>query len=358
MVKTLARGRRTTPNGDRQRGRARPGSAAGSARVGNAGGQLGSVLSAALGSGMLDAEAVVRSVTPSVGKALYAELRGSRAGVDAEAVERAAEPVVRAFSEAVWPLVERARTLEPLTRRIREEGTAGEYGTSGTPGTSGRPDTLGEVGEALPMDRNVAEALGRVLPLAQTPARAALVARALNAVADLTGQLSDDEVSRVVGARSDAAVLAGALEESPAIASLKHDDPLAAARLRGIRAKHQLLEAEGGVWTVEEVAKHLRLTRQAVDNRRRAGKLIGLDMGRRGFAYPVWQFTPDGVLGGLEAVLGAMTVRAPWDQAAFFLSGDPRLGGERPLDVLRRGRAVDVEEVKRAARGFGEHSAA
>ena len=55
-------------------------------------------------------------------------------------------------------------------------------------------------------------------------------------------------------------------------------------RLRGLRAKRELIEAEGGVWTVDQVARHLHLTRQAVDKRRRAGRLIGLDVGRRGFA--------------------------------------------------------------------------
>jgi len=205
------------------------------------------------------------------------------------------------------------------------------------------------------VDSNVSAAIGRVLALTQTPTRAALMARALNGLADLTPELSDEAVAHAIGARSDAGVLAHVLEEAPALTVLKRDDPLAAARLRGLRAKEELLEAEGGIWSAEQVARHLRLTRQAVDNRRRSGRLIGLDVGRRGFAYPAWQLDQGGVLAGLEEALSAMTVRAPWSQLAFFLSGDPRLGGERPLDALRRGC---VEDVKRAARGYGEHSAA
>ncbi len=201
----------------------------------------------------------------------------------------------------------------------------------------------------------MAQAVERLLPLAQTPTRAALVARALDALADLAPQVSEEAVDRIVGARSGAKVLAQLLEAAPALEDLTRDDPLAAARLRGLRARQDLLASEGGTWTAERAAAHLGLSRQQVDNRRRAGRLIGLDTGRRGFAYPVWQFGERGILEGLEPVLGAMTVLDPWGQAIFFLSGDPRLGGERPLDALRRGR---VEEVQRAARGYGEHSAA
>lgn len=55
-------------------------------------------------------------------------------------------------------------------------------------------------------------------------------------------------------------------EERPEIAR-------GAARARGIEARNFLLAAEGGPWTTEQVAKHLRITRQGVDRRRRANKL-------------------------------------------------------------------------------------
>ena len=238
------------------------------------------------------------------------------------------------------------KRTRPRERRVAEERATWSVGDASAP--------MVEAG----VDSNVSAAMGRILAVTQTPTRAALLARALNGLADLTPELSDEAVAHAIGARSDAGVLAQVLEEAPAITILNRDDPLAAARLRGLRAKEELLAAEGGTWPAEQVARHLRLTRQAVDNRRKSGRLIGLDVGRRGFAYPVWQLASNGVLPGLEAVLAAMTVRAPWDQMVFFLSGDPRLGGERPLDVLRRGRAKELENVKRAARGYGEHSAA
>jgi hypothetical protein len=235
--------------------------------------------------------------------------------------------------------------------RLKEGGAA--YGVAALqPGGS----EVGAVAQGLDgLDRNVRDAIDRVLPVARTPLRGALLARALNALAQITPQLSEEALAHAIGARSDAGVLAHMLEAAPVVSVLKHDDPLAAARLRGLRVKQELIEAEGGAWSAGEVAAHLGLTRQAVDNRRRAGRLIGLEVGRRGFRYPVWQFDATGVLAGLELVLEVMTVRAPWSQASFFLSGDPRLGGERPLDALRHGRVADVQ---RAARGYGEHGAA
>lgn len=240
----------------------------------------------------------------------------------------------------------------PAPERSRRPARGAAVGAAG-----GSARAVRESVSAWPsgLDSNVVEAVERLLPLAQSPARAALVARALDALAELAPQLSDAAVAHAIGARSGAKVLAQILEQTPALADLTRDDPLAAARLRGLRAKQDLLQAEGGTWRAEQVAAHLALSRQQVDNRRRAGRLIGLETGRRGFAYPVWQFDHQGVLAGLEAVLQAMPVRDPWGQASFFLSGDPRLGGERPLDALRRGR---LEDVRRAASGYGEHSAA
>ncbi|MGH2458259.1 MAG: hypothetical protein ACRDIY_05265 [Chloroflexota bacterium] len=206
-----------------------------------------------------------------------------------------------------------------------------------------------------PIDRNVREAVGHVLDESAVPLRAAFLARGLRALARLAPELADHELGEAVGASSDFALLARALERPEAIAALRQEDPLAEARLRGISMRERLLQAEGGTFTAEQVAQHLRMTRQAVDKRRRAGRLIAFSAGRRGYLYPVWQFGADGTLPGLERILSQLAVHDPWMQAAFFLSGDPRLSDRSPLEALRAG---EVEAVCRAARGYGEHSAA
>ena len=135
------------------------------------------------------------------------------------------------------------------------------------------------------------------------------------------------------------------------LADLRRRDPLAAARMRGLRAKKRLLEEEGGVVSGRELAQAIGITRQAVDKRRLAGKLIGIDLGRRGYAYPVWQIGLD----GMDAVLAELDEVDAWTQALFMLSANNWLNGETPLAMLRRG---EFDEVLNAARLYGEQTAA
>ncbi len=204
-----------------------------------------------------------------------------------------------------------------------------------------------------PLNQSLIEAVGRVFEESTEPLKAAFLARSLNAVARLTSQLDDADLGRAAGATSDYAVLVDALEKPEAIAIARDDDPLAGARLRGLRMRDHILQARGGTLTVEQVAQHLGLTRQGVDKRRRTGRLLALSTGRRGYAYPSWQFQADGVIPGFERVLKELSVSDPWMQAAFFLSSDSSLGGRTPLDALEMG---DLENVSRAARAYGEQS--
>jgi hypothetical protein len=146
-------------------------------------------------------------------------------------------------------------------------------------------------------------------------------------------------------------MLLGILERPEVLKHLAGIDPLMPARIRGIRLKQELLNTEGGVISSEQVAKLLNLTRQGVDKRRASGKLIEISMGRRGYAYPLWQFQDGQVLSGLEVVLKAMKEHTPWIQVIFMLTGDLRLKGETPLARLRQG---DIDSVVQAARCYGE----
>jgi len=150
---------------------------------------------------------------------------------------------------------------------------------------------------------------------------------------------------------SDLEELVEVLERPEVLSDLRRRDPLAAARLRGLRAKKHLLEAEGGAVSGRELAQALGITRQAVDKRRLAGKLIGIDLGKRGYAYPIWQIG----LSGMDAVLAELDEYDPWTQALFMLSANSWLNGETPLAALRRG---ELDEVLNAARLYGEQTAA
>lgn len=139
------------------------------------------------------------------------------------------------------------------------------------------------------------------------------------------------------------------------IEKIRDADPLASARERGTQSKRRLLEAEGGTLSALEVADLLGLRRQSVDKRRQKGLLIGLNVERRGYRYPKWQFTNDGlVLEGLPSILTTLKSQGPWVQTAYMLNRNTRLDGERPLDLLRAGQ---FERVLEAASNYGEHSA-
>lgn len=213
---------------------------------------------------------------------------------------------------------------------------------------------LKEAAAALP--DGAIEAATRAMLAGADAQHAALLTRAMNAVAYSVRCIDGTALADVVAAPTDHAVLLGLLEQPEAVEQLFKPDLLGRARLRGLEARARLLEAEGGTISAEKAGELLGgISRQAVDKRRRAGKLLALPAGERSWRYPAWQFdgrAKGGVVPGLEEVLGSFCVEDPWMQAAFMLGGNERLRGERPLDALREGF---VEDVARAARSVGEH---
>lgn len=187
------------------------------------------------------------------------------------------------------------------------------------------------------------------------PARRIAATRALRAVSKAIANSPTRALAEAASAATDVEVLVRALQQPDAIETLKADDPLGPARLRGLRERERLLNVEGGTRSADEVASHLNLTRQAVNKRRQQGALIGLDAGRHGYLYPAWQLVRDGTIAGLGEVLDALRQHDPWMQHIFMVTRNTRLGDLSPLEGLRQGR---LDDVLKAARAFGEHGAA
>lgn len=185
------------------------------------------------------------------------------------------------------------------------------------------------------------------------PLRARFLARSIGALAKIVERLDKRELATAMASPSAASALFTALTQPGAIEILE-GGPLTAARLRGVQARDALLAAEGGTLASDDVAELLRISRQAVDKRRASGKLLAVELGRRGFRYPAWQFGDTDLLPGMEETLKLLDGHPPIAQMRFFLSGDHALGGERPLDLLRRG---DLSQIRRAARVFGQQRA-
>jgi len=187
-------------------------------------------------------------------------------------------------------------------------------------------------------------------------ARHRFTARVLASLEELASRLDGRRLAGVAAEPgSGYGLLLSALEQPEAQEALRREDPLAPARLRGLRMREELLRAEGGAVGAPEMAALLGITRQAVDKRRRAGKLLAVAAGARRWLYPSWQVAEGGTLAGLEETLAALRGWSPWARMGFLLGQNLRLGGERPLDALRRGQ---VDRVLRAARALGDQGAA
>jgi hypothetical protein len=182
--------------------------------------------------------------------------------------------------------------------------------------------------------------------------KARFVARAVGAIARLAAASSQTLLREATTARSDLLVLLHLLERPEILAELSRDDPLVEPHIRGILARRWLLDEEGGVVAAEKLGTLLGgITRQGIDRRRKHGKLLALDLGRHGYAYPLWQVHEGRVLPGLDRVLAELDEFDPWMQAGFMLNPNTWLGGETPLAALRRGQ---LDRVLTAARALAE----
>lgn len=182
------------------------------------------------------------------------------------------------------------------------------------------------------------------------PRRLRFIMGGIRELSRVAAHLSEEQLRHLPGGDDFPYVLVKRLADHLPDAS----DPLARAKTRGLVSQREMLGVEGPPMGVREVAGHLGISRQAVDKRRQRSKLLAVSFGTRSLQYPCWQFMETGVLSGLEETLLALAPSPPWACLRFFVSGNHRLGGKRPLDLLRAGR---VEKVLDAAKAFGEHGA-
>jgi hypothetical protein len=167
-------------------------------------------------------------------------------------------------------------------------------------------------------------------------------------------QLHNSALKDALRAPTGLGTILNALERPEVAASVRDQDPLAMARLRGIEAKRRVLTEDGGMLSAEKAGEILTMSRQAVEKRRKAGRLIGVSLGRRGFGYPAWQFTERGTLPHLDTVLSVLKEHDAWTKLVFLTTQNAALNGMRPIDALRSG---NFEQVLAAARTYGEEGA-
>jgi nucleoid DNA-binding protein len=146
---------------------------------------------------------------------------------------------------------------------------------------------------------------------------------------------------------------AAPLAEEPA-ESAYEPSARALALLRGKEIVESDLKESGGSYTLQHVETLLGISRQAINDRVRDGTLLAVPgpHGRR--RYPVVQFTGDGTLPGLEDVLKSLPSANGWFRLNFLIRPDARLGGRRPIDLLKESK---IDPVVMAARAVGVQGA-
>jgi biotin operon repressor len=202
--------------------------------------------------------------------------------------------------------------------------------------------------------RTLVDAIWYALRAGNGDVEHAILTRSLSLTGQAIERVPRDVLAEALAASTDKEAVLRILE-APEMGTPSTDaTTIEAARAAGVEARDRLLNARGGSWSVDRVAKYLGLSRQAVDKRRKANRLIGLAIGRHGYVYPSWQFARNGTAPGLEGVLAQLRRHDPWSQVIFLLSPNDRLDGSIPIDGLIKGQ---IEEVKGAASLFGEHGA-
>lgn len=101
--------------------------------------------------------------------------------------------------------------------------------------------------------------------------------------------------------------------------------------------------------TGEALAERVGLTRATVDNRRKAHRLLAVELGsKRGVRYPAWQadlVTDAETRKALESALTALATTAPWSRYRYFVTPQPSLGGRTPIAALKAGEGDAVREA-------------
>lgn len=130
----------------------------------------------------------------------------------------------------------------------------------------------------------------------------------------------------------------------------------AKALLRGVEITQADLARSGGAYDLASVQTLLHgVSRQSVEARVRSGGLLAVPGPSNKRYYPVVQFRDDGtVVDGLSEVQAALPTKNAFAILNFLINPDDRLGGRKPIDLLKAG---DVTSVVEAARRYAEAGA-
>ena len=128
-------------------------------------------------------------------------------------------------------------------------------------------------------------------------------------------------------------------------------------RLEGAKRFQQLIEEAGGTYDIQQVCEILNVGPDTVRKRVKKRQLIAISKGDH-YVYPVWQFTNNKVLNGLQDVLNVLVDDDATSQCVFMLTPLDNIEvALTPVDLLKRNKTEDKEIVLAAASQHGVHGA-
>lgn len=222
------------------------------------------------------------------------------------------------------------------------------------PGKSGRARAAGgSAGRPAGKMTPVMSPSPDIASLLQTddPVKQALVTRVVRMLANTLRNATPASLQQAIEAPTDAGSAAHLLSMAASLdAAVRELDPMAAAIVRGVAMKRDLLEQAGGVLETARVAELLGISRQGVAKRVRSGALLAIPDASGHLQFPAMQFTDAGTVDGFEKVLAAFNVESPWTRLSVLLDTDEAVGGRRIIDALRAG---ELDAVLDVVRSFG-----
>jgi hypothetical protein len=122
------------------------------------------------------------------------------------------------------------------------------------------------------------------------------------------------------------------------------DIALEKARSRGSNRITEILQSPD-MLNARDFAPYAGVSHETVNQKRRAGQILGLEGPKRGFRFPKWQLDENGnVLHGIAELLQRLS-GGPWAVYRFLLQEHGSLGGKTGLDALREGRVQETLET-------------
>ncbi|MFW2545473.1 helix-turn-helix domain-containing protein [Primorskyibacter sp. 2E107] len=170
-----------------------------------------------------------------------------------------------------------------------------------------------------------------------------LLMRCMRTVDRMVSTMPKDLILSTLAAPSDFGALARVMSDPRISEPSLQTDPLAGAVGRSIAHRRTLMEMAGEMLSSAQVADLLGITRQAIDKRRNAHKLLAVRVASD-WVYPAFQFGKEDVLTGIEEVLQAHAGDDPWVILDILLAPDEALGDRSLLQAIQQG---DAEAVSR-----------